>query len=191
MPAAHRTNLQHGEVRFVIDDDGHACGTHEADAAGAPAGLYLLAQWVLGTYAWRWLLPVSCAREARRDVTHDARSWTRCSAWHDATGMAQLELRRTLSVEPDGATDVVTLTNLGRERLALGVELDCEPVDAAAEPGVDGTSILLAATRPGHPSVEVRLDPLAAARPDGGDWELSLAPGEQVSLHAHVRLARP
>jgi len=179
MPAAHRTNLQHGEVRFVIDDDGHACGAHEADAAGAPAGL------------WRWLLPVSCAREARRDVTHDARSWTRCSEWHDVTGVARLELRRTLSVEPDGATDVVTLTNLGRERLALGVELDCEPVDAAARPSVDGTSILLAATRPGHPSVEVRLDPLAAARPDGGDWELSLAPGEQVSLHAHVQLARP
>ena len=181
-------------------------GDRDAQVRSGEHGFYVRDTRMLSRYAWRWL-PADgpepqtlVVATPRPDVVH---------AHHaQVDGPSQtVALRRTLRVHARGLVDEIEVENTSRERRALSLELDVAgdfadlfeargwhrldraPADAQAT----GSSLTLAHTASDGVASEVRLsfDPLAAARPDGADWELSLAPGERVRLRVAVDVAHP
>jgi hypothetical protein len=130
--------------------------------AGAP--------WI-GWLQWRFLFPERCSAVARK--LNDAGDHLELQL---AAGPWQLSVHRSLQRSAGALCDTLTLHNPGALRLPLSVELNLEATPAVV--GVTLTTLTFA----GGGSVE--LDPLAAARPDGADWELALEPGERVELSA-------
>ena len=183
---------------FVGDATGQArAGEH---------GLYNRDTRLLSRYAWR-LLPAGdgafqplVATSPRPDVFHG----------HDALieGPSQhLAVRRRLVVHADGLHDELEVSNTSMERQSLSLELELESdfVDlfeargwydvVRVEPEVEvrerAVALRHTAADGVRQGVTARFDALAAARPDGADWELSLAPGEHVHLSVRVHIENP
>jgi hypothetical protein len=125
---------------------------------------------------WRFLLPEHCSLHERQAIDAGDGVMLRFAA-----GTWQLNVRRWLRRELNGFCDVVGLHNLSPERLSLSVELNLE-----AKPSV--TTVTNSALAFGDGS-HLLLDALAAARPDGADWELALEPAERIELRAKWRTA--
>ena len=183
---------------FVADADGHAHGGEH--------GLYNRDTRMLARYAWRWLpadaatFQTLVAQSPRPDVFHGHYSLI--------DGPSQLlAVRRRTVATADGLRDELEVANTSLERRSLSLELEVagdfadlfeargwhhlERPEADAE--AEGSRLCLAnvAADGVRQSVTLRFDELAAARPDGADWELSLAPGETVRLAVEVRIDNP
>jgi glycogen debranching enzyme len=198
MDFSHNVVLKEHYTFFVGDAAGHA--------RGGEHGLYNRDTRLLSRYAWR-LLPAGhgafqtlVATSPRPDVFHG----------HDALieGPSQLlAVRRRLVVHADGLHDELEVSNTSMERqsLSLELEVDADFVDLfeargwhrhdREAPDIDVGERVVALShnaRDGvRQAVSILVDDLAAARPDGADWELSLAPGEHVSLRVRVRIDNP
>lgn len=164
---------------FHADADGNA---RAADHGLAVAGTVHLAR-----YAWRCLpsdrgaLGVA-ARERFGDAGLELRLTP--SAAPDASDVDGAWVRRRLDLRPDGLDDALEVVNDAAERRSLSLELDlAAPDGAVVDLDHDRWSARVAGS-----VVTVRFDALAAVRPDGADWELSLAPGERVRVGATVTL---
>ena len=198
MDFSHNVVLKEHYTFFVGDAGGRAqSGEH---------GLYNRDTRMLSRYAWR-LLPSGggafqtlVATSPRPDVFHA----------HDALidGPSQrLAVRRRLHAYADGLLDELEVTNTSLERQSLSLELEIGADFAdlfeargwhhldRAEPDlqVGQHELVLAHTASDgvRQRVALTFDALAAARPDGADWELSLAPGEHVQLQVRVRIDNP
>ncbi len=192
------TVLKEHYAFFVGDRDAHVLtGEH---------GFYVRDTRVLSRYAWRWLPgdgpepQTLVVATPRPDVVH---------AHHaQIEGPSQtVALRRTLRIHASGLVDEVEIENTSNERRSLSLELDAAAdfadlfeargwhrVDRPpAQAEASGSSLTLNHTASDGVASTVRLsfDALAAARPDGADWELSLAPGERVRLRVAVDVAHP
>ncbi len=183
---------------FVGDAGGHARDDEH--------GLYSRDTRLLSRYAWR-LLPAGegafqtlVAMSPRPDLFHA----------HDALidGPSQrLAVRRRLVARADGLVDDLEVANTSLERQSLSLELEVEAEFAdlfeargwhrrdrdRPEVQVGERDLVLARTADDgvRQAVALSFDALAAARPDGADWELSLAPGEHVRLQVRVRIDNP
>jgi hypothetical protein len=181
-------------------------GDAEGRVTGGEHGLYDRDTRFLSRYTWRWrtgdgaTFQTLVADSPRPDTVHV----------HHAriAGPSQLlAVRRTLRARADGLDDELVVENTSLERQALSIELDVasdfadlfeargwHPIERAPATVQLGTTWLqLDQTASDGIAQTVRLDfdPLAAARPDGADWQLSLAPGERVSLRSRVTLRSP
>lgn len=178
------------DSRVLIDREGvrlaiarRAPGEDDAPDAEAAATVDWGGAPLLARYAWRWWGASGSVTGDRWQVVADG---AEChAAWGDADGQALLRLRRRIRVRRGGWSDEVEFVNPGAARAALTIEFDAAAADPVAD-GLVAPSDLRLATRTGV--VAVAFDALAAARPDGADWELSLAPGERVALRADVSL---
>jgi hypothetical protein len=119
---------------------------------------------------WRFLFPAPCEALEVSAPTGSERHFTL------ASGPLRLAVIRRLEAAEGGLRDRISLHNQGPERLPLSVELNLE-----ATPAVDAVWL----TRIGFgDGSSLQLDALAAARPDGADWEVSLEVDERVELSA-------
>ena len=183
---------------FVADADGHASnGEH---------GLYNRDTRFLSRYAWRWL-PAD-AGEFQTLVAQSQRPDRFDGHYALIDGPSQLlAVRRRTFVTATGLRDELDVANTSMQRRSLSIELDVAGDFAdlfeargwhhleRSEPDSDavGTALRLSHTASDgvRQGVALRLDDLAAARPDGADWELSLAPGECVRLSVAVDVDNP
>lgn len=156
-----------------------------SDARGAEAAAAV--HWhdapLLSRYAWRWWGASGTAASDLCATHTDGAEWR--VLWEDEDGHPTLSLRRLIRVDRDGWTDEVGLANPGRARVALTIEFEAAVSDPTADAVVTASGLQLGA---GAAAVQVAFDALAAPRPDGADWELSLAPGERVVLRADLSL---
>jgi glycogen debranching enzyme len=198
MDFTHNIVLKEHYAFFVGDAEGRALGGEH--------GLYDRDTRFLSRYVWRWLpgddgtLQTLVADSPRPDTVHV----------HHARieGPSQLlAVRRTLRARADGIDDQLVVENTSLERQSLSIELEVAADFAdlfeargwhqvereAPATDVGATTLRLAHTSSDGvaQSVNLEFDPLAAARPDGADWELSLAPGERVTLWVRVTTASP
>lgn len=173
---------EHATV-FVADKDGQA--------AGAAHGLYERGTRLLARYVWHFL---PTGGDAFRTVLAESPRPGVLEARYALGDEAAppIAVCRSVSAHALGLHDELEVSNTSRERLSLSLEL--EVATDASPPGhaqVDDRHLALAHSGPDgvHRRILLAFDALAAARPDGADWELSLAPGEQVHLHVHVHVA--
>ena len=183
---------------LVADADGQADrGVH---------GLYNRDTRLLKRYAWRWLasgehaFQTLVAESPRPDLFH--------AHYALIAGPSQLlAVRRRLRAAADGLVDELEVENTSLERRSLSIELEVEGEFAdlfeargwhhmerpESETQVEDDRLSLRHTaRDGvTQGVALRFDALAAARPDGADWELSLAPGERVAVRVELRVHNP
>lgn len=181
-------------------------GDRDAQVLAGEHGFYVRDTRMLSRYAWRWLPgdgpdpQTLVVATPRPDVVH---------AHHaQVAGPSQtVALRRTLRAHASGLVDEVEVENTSHERRSLSLELDAAADFAdlfeargwnridrpPAEAEVSGSKLTLRHTASDGMASAVRLsfDPLAAARPDGADWELSLAPGERVRLRIAIDVDHP
>ena len=184
--------LKEAVTFLVADADGQA--------RGAERGLYQRDTRLLRRYAWRWLgrggeFQTLMADSPRLDEFHAHHALI-------VDGDQRLAIRRDLRIDAHGLVDRLEVANTSLERESLSLELEVEADFADVfevrgwhrlerEPPVvaaTGSSLELRHTASDGLRQGVRLDfdELAAARPDGADWELSLAPGERVTLEVTV-----
>jgi glycogen debranching enzyme len=181
-------------------------GDAEGRALSGEHGLYDRDTRFLSRYVWRWLpgddgpFQTLVADSPRPDTVHI----------HHARieGPSQLlAVRRTLRARADGLDDELVVENTSLERQSLSIELEAaadfadlfeargwdrqEREAPAAEVGATTLRLAHTASDGVAQSVTLEFDALAAARPDGADWELSLAPGERVTLRARVTTSSP
>jgi hypothetical protein len=120
---------------------------------------------------WRFLFLAPCELLSSHAPTSAERHFTL------ASGPLRLAVTRRLGGAAAGLQDRVSLHNVGLDRLPLSVELNL------------GTTLAVATVTLTHITFgdgsALELDPLAAARPDGADWELSLEVDERIELLAH------
>jgi glycogen debranching enzyme len=181
-------------------------GDADGQVRGGEHGLYNRDTRVLRRYAWRWLPSGDGAFQTL--VAESPRADRFDAHYALIEGPSQLlAVRRRLSVAAAGLRDELLVENTSRERRSLSLELEVEgdfgdlfeargwhrlereaPAATAA-----GRELELRHTASDGLTLGVRLrfDPLAAARPDGADWELSLAPGESVALTVEVAIDNP
>lgn len=133
---------------------------------------------LVGCLQWRWLFPAPCTLQSR-----ELRDEGRKLQLRLASGTLTLHVERRLQAGSDALLDTIALHNIGHERLPLSVELNL--THTAAVTDVTMNRIDFAG------GSRLTLDPLAAARPDGADWELSLGIGERIALQAHWQLSTP
>ncbi len=181
-------------------------GDRDAQVLAGEHGFYVRDTRMLSRYAWRWLPgdgpdpQTLVVATPRPDVVH---------AHHaQVEGPSQtVALRRTLRTHARGLVDEVEIENTSSERRSLSLELDAAAdfadlfeargwnrVDrslAVAEASGSTLTLRHTASDGVASAVHLRFDPLAAARPDGADWELSLAPGERVHLRVEVDVEHP
>jgi glycogen debranching enzyme len=184
---------------FVVSDA-------DGQVVGGEHGLYNRDTRLLRRYAWRWL-PAGDG-EFQTLVAHSPRPDLFDAHYALIEGPSQrLAVRRRLRVAADGLRDDLTVENTSLERRSLSIELAVEgdfsdlfeargwhrlerepPVATAAahdlelhHTAADGLTVAL----------RLHFDGLAAARPDGADWELSLAPGERVHLTVGLTIDNP
>jgi hypothetical protein len=184
---------------FVVSDA-------DGQVAGGEHGLYNRDTRLLRRYAWRWL-PAGSG-EFQTLVALSPRPDLFDAHYALIEGPSQLlAVRRRLRVAADGLRDELVVENTSLERRSLSLELEVEgefadlfeargwhrlereppKVTAAAHDlelrhtASDGLEL----------AVRLRFDDLAAARPDGADWELSLAPGERVELAVDISILNP
>ncbi len=181
-------------------------GDRDAHVVAGEQGLYVRDTRVLSRYAWHWT-PAD-GPEPQTLVVATPRPDALHAHHAQIDGPSQtVALRRTLSIRANGLRDEVEVENTSRARRALSLELDVaadfadlfeargwhhlERPPAATE--VAGSALALRHTAGDDVTTVVRLDfgDLAAARPDGADWELSLAPGERVRLVVEVDVEHP
>lgn len=175
MASGALARVAHGPVAVTVGPDGAA--DFRDDEGVAVAG-----RRVLGRYRWRWW-PADAAPPTS-SVRMDGGA-LRVSEVEDGG----LRLERYLAAAGGGLRDRLVFHNDGAARRALTLELAVAAAPGAAEPVLDVAEP--AWTLDGAPPVRVRLDALAAAHPDGADWELSLAPGEAVEVGAVLEVAPP
>ncbi|MDF1522156.1 MAG: glycogen debranching N-terminal domain-containing protein [Trueperaceae bacterium] len=198
MDFRHNTVLKEHYAFFVADRD--------AQVRGGEHGFYVRDTRVLSRYAWRWLSidgaePQTLLVDAPRpDLLH--------AHYARIEGPAQtLALRRTLRAHAAGFTDTLEVANASQERRSLSVELAVagdfadvfevrgwpaiERAPAVAEAGGRELTLRHTATDGVACAVHLRFDALAATHPDGAEWELSLAPGERVTLSVAVDVDHP
>lgn len=101
---------------------------------------------------------------------------------NDRASSGDLRLERTARFEGERFHDHLHAVNggPGRRSLSIDLEVDADAVRVSAHAlafDVAGDALL------------IDLDPLAAAHPNGGEWELSLAPGERVTIGATLAFA--
>lgn len=164
--------VEHGPWRMTVGADG------AADARG-DEGVAVHGRAVLARYRWRWW-PADAAAPAGTSRVDDGALRT------VETEPGGLRLERTVASEGAVLRDRLVFRNAGGERRALTLELAVAAPPAGAPPHLAGDAP--GWTFVGRPIVRLRLDPLAAAHPDGADWELSLAPGEAVEVGATFEL---
>lgn len=181
-------------------------GDRDANVVAGEHGFYLRDTRMLSHYAWRWLPgegpepQTLVVASPRPDALH---------AHHaQIDGPSQtVALRRTLRIFAARLIDEIEVENTSRERRSLSLELDVGADFAdlfeargwhrieRAPPAVQVTANTLTLSHEAgdgvRSTVQVRFDELAAARPDGADWELSLAPGERVVVRALVDVEHP
>jgi glycogen debranching enzyme len=197
MDFRHNAVLKEHYTFLVADEEGQAVGGEH--------GLYNRDTRLLRRYAWRWLAPdgefqTLVAESPRPDLFH---------AHHALIdGPSQLlAVRRRLTLRADGMRDELEVENTSLERRSLSLELEVEAQFGdlfeargwhaleRSEPDVvaSGTALSFAHTASDglRQAVHLQLDDLAAARPDGADWELSLAAGERVRLRVDARIDNP
>ncbi|MBA2665757.1 MAG: amylo-alpha-1,6-glucosidase [Trueperaceae bacterium] len=181
-------------------------GGAEAGADGGEHGLYNRDTRILSRYAWRFL---SGSEGRFQALVIDSPRPDTLHAHHALiAGPSQLvAVRRTLHACANGLDDELVIENTSLDRQSISVELDVvadfgdlfeargwHAIERAAPIGhVEATAVEFRhrASDGLEIAVRVTFDALAAARPDGGDWELSLAPGECVTLCAEVRVDNP
>ena len=184
--------LKEGTTFLVADADGQA--------RGAERGLYQRDTRLLRRYAWRWF---GGGGEFQTLMLHSPRL-DEFHAHHAliVEGDQRLAIRRAVRIDAGGLEDRLDVENTSRERQSLSLELEVEADFAdvfevrgwhrleRAPPTVAATASRLelqhAASDGLRHAVRLDCDELAAARPDGADWELSLAPGERVTLRVTV-----
>jgi glycogen debranching enzyme len=198
MDFRHNTVLKEHYTFFV--------GDAEARIVGDEHGLYNRDTRVLSRYAWRLLPTAEGAMQAL--VVSSPRPDTVYSHHALIDGPSQtLAAIRTLRAHAGGLDDELVIENTSSVRQAISLELEADAdfadlfeargwhaADRAAPTAtVEATTLELRHTASDGVEQAVRLtfDPLAAARPDGADWELSLAPGERVSVGVQVRIDNP
>ncbi len=185
MDGRHDVRLEEQASVFVADRDGQATGgTH---------GLYERRTRVLARYAWRFLpsgagvFRTVLAKSPRPGI-FEARY-----AVGDEASPAVVVCRR-MTAQALGFHDELEISNMSPERSSLSLELEVA-TDAPSHDLMRVQDRTLALERTDPDGVDRRVvlafDALGAARPDGADWELSLAPGERVHLHVHVRVIKP
>jgi glycogen debranching enzyme len=197
MDFRHNAVLKEHYTFLVGDADGQVRqGEH---------GVYNRDTRLLRRYAWRWL---PAAGEFQTLVAESPRPDLLDAHYALIEGPAQLlAVRRRLRVGAAGLRDelVVENTSLERRTLSLELEVEGEFADlfeargwhrlerAPATATASGRELELRHTAADGLTVGVRLrfDELAAARPDGADWELSLAPGERVELAVELAIDHP
>ena len=181
-------------------------GDATAHAHGGEHGLYNRDTRVVSRYAWRAApgrsgsFQTLVAATPRPDAFHG----------HDALieGPSQLlALRRHLTLRADGLIDTIEVTNTDREQHTLELALDVAAdfadlfeargwhrVDrSAARAELGAHSLTLSHTASDGVAMRVQLstDERALLRPDGADWQLSLAPGERVDLQVRLLIDNP
>jgi glycogen debranching enzyme len=198
MDFRHNTVLKEHYTFFV--------GGADAEVLAGEHGLYNRDTRMLSRYAWRWLsaaegvVQTLVVASPRPDTLH---------AHHALiAGPSQLvAVRRTLQAHAAGLDDDLVVENTSLERQSVSLELDVAADFAdlfevrgwhavereAPRVTVEGTALEFrhAASDGVEQRVRIELDALAAARPDGADWEISLAPGERVKVTSRVRLVNP
>lgn len=174
--------IDHEGLRLTAQPD--AGGGNDAGATQAPATASWRGTPLLARYAWRWWGADGAVSSDRCRVRRDGADFS--VVWTDARGRTALELRRRLRPRRYGWSDELELVNPGASRLALSIELDAAAADPVASELVMAGALHLAT---GGSTARLTFDALAAARPDGADWEVSLAPGERVQLFAELCLA--
>ena len=198
MDFRHNVVLKEHYTFFVADADGHTrSGEH---------GLYNRDTRFLSRYAWHWL-PAD-AGEFQTLVARGQRPDRFDGHYALIDGPSQLlAVRRRAFVTATGMRDELDVANTSLERRSLSIELDVagdfadlfeargwHHVERSA-PEVDAANTTLRLSHTASDGVSqavtLRFDELAAARPDGADWELSLAPGESVRLCVVVEVDNP
>jgi glycogen debranching enzyme len=183
---------------LVADADGQANGSVD--------GLYNRDTRLLKRYVWRWL--ASSGGPFQALVAESPRPDSFHAHYALIDGPSQLlAVRRRLRAAAAGLVDEVEVENTSLERRSLSVELEVEgefadlfeargwhhlerrESDARAEG--DRLTLRHTASDGVTQGVALRFDALAAARPDGAHWELSLAPGERVALRVELRVHNP
>ena len=183
---------------LVADADGQALSDEH--------GLYNRDTRLLRRYAWRFL---SAKGGAFQTLVADSPRPDRFHAHHALIdGPSQLlAVRRRLRAEAASLSDELEVENTSLERRSLSVELEARAdfVDlfeargwhqlerSDPETDAEGHSLTFRLTAGDGvtQAVSLEFDDLAAARPDGADWELSLAPGERLSLSVNTRIDNP
>ena len=198
MDFRHNTVLKEHYTFFVGDAEGRVLSDEH--------GLYNRDTRVLSRYAWRLLPTAEGTMQAL--VVSSPRPDTLYSHHALIDGPSQtLAAIRTLRAHAHGLDDelVIENTSTARQSISLELEVGADFADLFEARGwhvaqreapavsVEATALALrhTATDGVEQAVRLTFDPLAAARPDGADWELSLAPGERVSIGASVRIDNP
>ncbi len=180
-------------------------GDADGQVRGGEHGVYNRDTRLLGRYAWRWL---PGAGEFQTLVAESPRPDLFDAHYALIEGPAQLlAVRRRLRLFAAGLRDELVVENTSLERRALSLELEVEGAFADLFEARGWHRLerpLATATASGHDlelrhtasdgltvGVRLRFDDLAAARPDGADWELSLAPGERVELAVDLTIDHP
>jgi glycogen debranching enzyme len=181
-------------------------GDEHAQVEGGERGVYNRDTRVLSRYVWRWL-PAAPGR-MQTLVVDSPRPDTLHAHYALLDGDEQrLAVQRRLHAVADGLDDELVVENTSRERLSVSVDLEVASdfddlfevrgwhrIDRDA-PHAEVTATTVRLTHRAGDGVEcgvdLAFDALAAARPDGADWELSLAPRERVTLRAAVRVDNP
>ena len=179
------------DIRVLVDREGLRLvargaageGEDELPAAQAAARVSWRDEPLLSHYAWRWWGADGTVTDDGCVVHEDAVACR--AAWEDADGRPVLLVLRRIRAHARGWTDELEFTNPGGTRQALTIELNAVTAEPAAQASVSAGGLRFAA---GAANAQLTFDALAAPRPDGADWELSLAPGERVVLRAELSL---
>jgi len=176
MPRHHPTLVDREGLR--LDDPPQ--GENDAEAGVTWRGAPLLSR-----YAWRWWSDTGTAVVDRHRVRDDGAGSEVDMTWRDANDRPTLQLHRGIEADGRGWSDRIVLSNPGDARRVVTLELGAAAAAPIAPEVVTDAGLRFVAL-----GVTVRLtfDPLAAPRPDGADWELSLAPGETLVLFTCLEL---
>jgi hypothetical protein len=157
------TELRVGALELRLNSEGDAAATDE--------GLFMEGVRLLGRYGWRFL-----DDEAVRVVASEQLSDLELRS-SSTLGEELVLIERQLKMRPDGLSEHLELSNPTgvRRSITFEFELHAGGLNSAR---VQGQQLIVGAC--GH-ELRLSFDALAAVRPDGADWELSLAPGERVS----------
>lgn len=185
MDDGHEFTLEEQASTFVADHDGQA--------TGAMHGLYERGARVLARYAWRFL---PTGADAFRTVLVKSPRASLLDARYALGDEAApvIAVCRRMTAHADGVHDELEVANLSPERTSLSLELEIA-TDAPEHDHVQVDDRILTLERISPDGADRRVvlafDALGAARPDGADWELSLAPGERVQLDVRVHVIKP
>lgn len=181
IPSPDALRLQSGALRLQLDPSGNAIpgasptpgGALREGGALSEGGVALLEH-----YAWR-ILDDEAVHLRRVEQPSDAELVLELEL-----GAGLLRFERQLRLSSDALEDRLRISNPTAERRSITFEFELGGV-AITDAAVAADALALST---GAKRLELRFDALAAVRPDGADWELSLAPGELVEVGFQLRL---